>query len=584
MLSRLYARAAGMPLLIGLLVVTFAIAADLAHEAWNTGLAQQQTAERALRDFVRFSATSTAYQTQASIELGVRTLLAPVAARGTRDTSPAPGPEALEQSAARIRECHCAPAFQPAFYFRLDLASGDLRTAGGATPSDAARQWLRDTIETHVRDLRHPDWDVALLFGGIDSHPRIVAYGMRGSATAYGFVSDVGAFGDAVIAPVARRRLRPDVELGPQAAAYDSLTRTFVLAPDGHPLYDPNPRRPEARVTMVPRAGHETYAPGAEPVIPTTLFADTVRLGSQFADLRLDIALATSDPGALVAGGLPRSRLFALLGLLVLMAGLVGAVVLQLRREHELARLRADLTAGVSHELRTPLAQILLFGETLMLERTRSDRERRAAAEVIVREARRLMHLVENALHFTRADRQLLNFAPEAIDLGEATREILVGFAPLAFTAKVTLREVIDEAAPALIDGAAYRQIVLNLLENAIRYGPAGQTVTVRVERVNGGARLVVEDEGPGIPIGDRERVWAPFVRLTSQSQGSMGTGIGLAVVRDLTTRHGGRAWIERASATSAGARFVVELPSSPRGLPKDPGHLAAITPSRAAL
>jgi signal transduction histidine kinase len=148
----------------------------------------------------------------------------------------------------------------------------------------------------------------------------------------------------------------------------------------------------------------------------------------------------------------------------------------------------------------------------------------------------------------------------------------------------VTLREVIDEAAPALIDGAAYRQIVLNLLENAIRYGPAGQTVTVRVERVNGGARLVVEDEGPGIPIGDRERVWAPFVRLTSQSQGSMGTGIGLAVVRDLTTRHGGRAWIERASATSAGARFVVELPSSPRGLPKDPGHLAAITPSRAAL
>jgi hypothetical protein len=395
-----------MPLLIGLLVVTFAIAADLAHEAWNTALAQQQTAERALRDFVRFSATSTAYQTQASIELGARTLLAPVAARGARDTSPAPGPEALEQSAARIRDCRCAPAFQPAFYFRLDLASGDLRTAGGVTPSGVERRWLRDTIGTQVRDLRHPDWDVALLFGGVDSQPRIVAYGMRGSAAAYGFVSDVGAFGDAVIAPVARRRLRPDVELGPQAAAYDSLMRTFVLAPDGHPLYDTNPRRPEVRVTMVPRAGHETYMPGAEPVIPTTLFADTVRLGSQFADLRLDIALATSDPGALVSGGLPRSRLFALLGLLVLMAGLVGAAVLQLRREHELARLRADLTAGVSHELRTPLAQILLFGETLMLERTRSDRERRAAAEVIVREARRLMHLVENALHFTRADRQ----------------------------------------------------------------------------------------------------------------------------------------------------------------------------------
>jgi signal transduction histidine kinase len=490
----------------------------------------------------------------------------------------------LLQSAARIRECDCAPAFQPSFYFRLDLASRDIRLTGDSTPSDAERQWLRDTIATHVRDVRHPDWDIALILGGIDSRPRIVAYGVRGSRTVYGFVSDVTPFGDAAIAPVSRRRLRPDVELGPRAAAYDSLMRTFVLAADGRALYEANPRRPEVRVTMVPRAGHETYSPGAERLSPTTLFADTVPLGPQFADLRLDVALATNDPGALISGGLPRSRLFALLGLLVLMAGLVGVAVLQLRREHELARLRADLTAGVSHELRTPLAQILLFGETLMLERTRSDRERRAAAEVIVREARRLMHLVENALHFTRADRQLLNFAPEAIDLGEATREILVSFAPLAFTARVKLREVIEEPAPAIIDAAAYRQIVLNLLENAIRYGPAGQTVTVCVERVNGGARLVVEDEGPGIPIGDRERVWAPFVRLTNQTHAPMGTGIGLAVVRALTTRHGGRAWVERASASSGGARFVVELPSSSRGLPKDPGHGTATAPSRAAL
>lgn len=584
MLSRLYNRAAGMPLLIGLLVVTFAIAADLAHEAWSTGRAQQQTAERALRDFVRFSATSTAYQAQSSIELGLRTLLAPVTARGTRNTSPAPGPDVLEQSAARIRECRCAPSFDPAFYFRLDLASGDLRLSGTALSSDAERRWLRDTVAAHVRDVRHPNWDAALVLGGVDSHPRIVAYGLRGSSIAYGFVSDVGAFGDAAIAPVVRRRLRPDVELRPQAAAYDSLMRTFILAPDGHPVYDTNPRRQEVRVTMVPRAGHETYTPGAEPVIPTTLFADTVRLGSQFADLLLDVGLATSDPGALVAGGLPRSRLFALLGLLVLMAGLVGAAVLQLRREHELARLRADLTAGVSHELRTPLAQILLFGETLMLERTRSDRERRAAAEVIVREARRLMHLVENALHFTRADRQLLHFSPECIDLADATREIVISFAPLAFAAKVTLRDVIDQPAPALIDGAAYRQIALNLLENAVRYGPAGQTVTVRVERLDGTARLVVEDEGPGIPVNDRERVWAPFVRLTNPAHGSMGTGIGLAVVRDLTARHGGRAWVERATAPAGGARFVVELPSGTRGLPKDPGHDAAIAPSRAAL
>jgi signal transduction histidine kinase len=585
MLSRLYARAAGMPLLVGLLVVTFAIAADLAHEAWATAQSQQQTAERALRDFVRFSATSTAYETQASIELGLRTLFSAALARATNDIDAPAGLNTLERSAARIRDCRCAPVFQPSYYFRLALADGDLRTSGETTPSDAERQWLRDTIVEHARGVRHPDWDGSLIYGGVDARPRVIAYGVRaGTAgtTVYGFVSDVGAFGDATFAPVVRKRLRPDAELAPAAASYDSLMRTFILAPDGHPVYDANPRRPEVRVTMVPRAGHETYMPGVEPVIPMTIFADTVRLGGQFGDLRLDVALATSEPGALTAGGLPRSRLFALLGLLVLMAGLVATAVLQLRREHELARLRSDLTAGVSHELRTPLAQILLFGETLMFERTRSERERRAAAEVIVRETRRLMHLVENALHFTRADRQLLHLAPESIDLGAVTREILVSFAPLAWAAKVTLREVIDEPAPALIDAAAYRQIVLNLLENAVRYGPAGQTVTVRVERINAGARLVVEDEGPGIAVGDRERVWAPFVRLTSHRQSAMGTGIGLAVVRDLTSRHSGRVWVERAE--SGGARFVVELPSSTRGLPKDSDHSAAPSATRAAL
>src|SRR5689334_5374396 len=564
-----------MPLLIGLLVVTFAIAADLAHEAWTTALSQQQTAERALRDFVRFSATSTTYEAQASIELGLRTLFGAVGPRAVA------GPEALQQAAARIADCHCAPVFHPSYYFRLALPNRDLRTSGDATPSDLEQQWLRDTVSAHVRAVRHPDWDASLIYGGVDSRPRVVAYALRAGNIAYGFVSDVASFGDASFARVVRKRFRPDAELAPHAATYDSLMRTLVLAPDGHAVYDANPRRAEVRVTMVPAAGHESYVPGVESVTAMTIFADTVHLGGQFADLRLDVAFATSEPGSLTAGGLPRSRLFALLGMLVLMAGLVAVAVLQLRREHEVSRLRADLTAGVSHELRTPLAQILLFGETLMLERTRSDRERRAAAEVIVREARRLMHLVENALHFTRADRDLLEPSSEVVDLGAVTREILVAFAPLAWTAKVTLREEIDAPAPALVDGAAYRQIVINLIENAVRYGPAGQTVTVHVERLEDGARLVVEDEGPGIAVGDRERVWAPFVRLTSQRQAGLGTGIGLAVVRDLTSRHGGRAWIERAD--SGGARFVVELPSGARP-EKVLGQNAGAAPSRAVL
>jgi signal transduction histidine kinase len=576
-------RAAGMPLLIGLLVVTFAIAADLAHEAWSTALSQQQTAERAGRDFVRYTATSVAYQAHSAIDLGLRMLFAPLNARATFDRL-APAPELLEHRAAQLRECACAPQFVARYYFRLRLDDGDL-VVSNETPTPEERRWLRDTIITHARGVRDRDWDAALVVGRSEADRQIVAYATPSRngrvEYAYGFVSDAAAFASSAFA--ARWRTRRAVELIPSAARHDSLMRTLVLAPDGEPIYDASPRRPELRVTMVPRAGHESYLPGVAPLAPVTLFADTVALDARYGGLRIDVALATNEPGELVGGAMPRSRLFALFGLLVLMAGLVVAVVLQLRREHEIARLRADLTAGVSHELRTPLAQILLFGETLMFERTRSERERRAAAEVIVRETRRLMHLVENALHFTRADRDLVQPSAEVIELGEVTREILVSFAPLAWAARVKLREIIDDAAPARIDAAAYRQIVLNLLENAVRYGPLGQTITVRVEHRDVVTRLMVEDEGPGIPIADRERIFAPFVRLTSSRRGVPGTGIGLAVVRDLTVRHGGRVWVERVDRPAGGARFVVELPSgvTPR---KDSGQEDPTAAKRAAL
>ena len=577
-----------LPLLIGLLVVTFTIAADLAHEAWNTAVAQQQTAERAGRDFVRFTATSSAYEARAAIDLGLRTLFASLSAGGATAERVTTA-ELLARGNQRVRACRCAPLFTPRYYFSIRLSDGAAQLVGDASPVPNEQQWLRDTVLLHARDVRRPDWDNALVYGTVDGARRVVAYTVRnrnGAPEAAGFVSDVAAFGDAVFA--GRARPRRDVELAPQATRFDSLMRALVLAPppDGEAIYDANPRRPELRVTMVPRAGHESYAPGVAPVAPVMLFADTIALGPRYGGLRLDIALASNEPGDLLVDGVPRSRLFALFGLLVLMAGLVVAVIVQLRREHELARLRADLTAGVSHELRTPLAQILLFGETLMFERTRSDRERRAAAEVIVREARRLMHLVENALHFTRVDRDLLEPSAEVIDLGAATKEILVSFAPLAWAAKVTIREVIDEPAPALIDIAAYRQIMLNLLENAVRYGPQGQTITVRVEAGAEVTRLVVEDEGPGVAVADRERIWQPFVRITSGRRGATGsgTGIGLAVVRDLTLRHGGHAWVERAERPAAtGSRFVIELPRG-TGTRKDSDHNGSSPAARAAL
>jgi signal transduction histidine kinase len=102
--------------------------------------------------------------------------------------------------------------------------------------------------------------------------------------------------------------------------------------------------------------------------------------------------------------------------------------------------------------------------------------------------------------------------------------------------------------------------VLLNLLDNAVKYGPRGQTISLGLALADGRARLWVEDEGPGIPPGDRARVWRPFVRLARDvDRQTAGSGIGLSLVREIVTRHRGTARIEGTPA--GGTRVVVELP-----------------------
>ena len=122
-----------------------------------------------------------------------------------------------------------------------------------------------------------------------------------------------------------------------------------------------------------------------------------------------------------------------LLGLLALTAGLLAVAIQQLRREHELTRLRGDFVASVSHELRTPLAQIRLFSETLLLGRIRSETEGRRSLEIIQQESRRLTHLVENVLYFSRAEAWHFSSCPGAdTDLAALASELIEAFTPLA--------------------------------------------------------------------------------------------------------------------------------------------------------
>jgi signal transduction histidine kinase len=116
------------------------------------------------------------------------------------------------------------------------------------------------------------------------------------------------------------------------------------------------------------------------------------------------------------------------------------------------------------------------------------------------------------------------------------------------------------------VDANAVRQIVINFIENALKFGPEGQTVTVNLDierregaEADGLLRLSVDDEGPGVPPADRSRIWQPFVRLAEGGSAPAGTGLGLSVVRQLVTELGGRCSVS--DAPIRGARFSVELP-----------------------
>jgi signal transduction histidine kinase len=240
---------------------------------------------------------------------------------------------------------------------------------------------------------------------------------------------------------------------------------------------------------------------------------------------------------------------------------LVVTALLQLRREYELIAIRSDFVSNVSHELRTPLSQILLFTELLKLGRLRSAAERERSIEIIDQEARRLIRLVENVLQFSRSGATRRRLERESLPLATVASETLDAFRPLAAARDVTLRADVPAVASVRGDRHALRQILLNLLDNAVKYGPRGQTVLVRAETLNGRTRIVVEDQGPGIPLDDRERVWEGYYRLQRERHSAVaGSGIGLAVVRSLADDMGGKTWIE--DSDTGGARFIIELVS----------------------
>ncbi|MGH7652956.1 MAG: sensor histidine kinase [Gemmatimonadaceae bacterium] len=274
------------------------------------------------------------------------------------------------------------------------------------------------------------------------------------------------------------------------------------------------------------------------------------------------VALKPAVAQYLVVGGIPESRIPASMLLLVASVVLAIAGFASLRSEIRLVQSRQKFLANVSHELRTPLQQILMFVQLLRLGRTRSDSERERSLEIIETETHRLIALSDSVLAAAKAETQL-NSVP--VDVSAVVRTAADFFAPLAQARKMSIGVDISGSVIACGDSDALRQILINVLDNAAKYGPAGQSITIGARDEGKTVRLWVDDSGPGVPSDNRDEVWKPFVRLGGTVDDSTGgAGLGLAIVRDLATAMGAHVCLTE--APTGGNRFVLEMLAARNG------------------
>ncbi|MEO5588661.1 MAG: HAMP domain-containing sensor histidine kinase [Gemmatimonadaceae bacterium] len=573
----------GLPALIGLLLVVFVIAGLLVYEAWNTARSRRDIVERGLQDYAAYATWSTARTGEVALLASLSTIFRDFATGEPRVGEPAGALAKLESGARYLQTCGCAMEIPADYYFRFVFRDSSLQIrvrnplplAHGSQPGWASgkvgsfvvipeaeipdeRQWLRQTVLRSSPPQKGP----ALLLEPNGDSIRVVGFtplhDSDGRPTGVaGFVGSGRRFADSAFAYLWRNpKLLPfSITRG---TPNDSLLAAVVTSPGGSEIYRSN-----------------GWIDG--------LRSDTATIGGMGAGIKVRVALRGDAASRLQGEVVPASRVPVWVGLLLLTGFLTAIIVRNIQQEQELSRQRLEFSASVSHELRTPLAQILLFGETLTLGRTRSDVERSTAAGVIVREARRLMLLVDNALSFSRSEPGASSRARVRARLDEIVHEVVAGFDPIARARKVDITLDLEAGVEAFIDGEALRQILLNLLDNAVKYGPSGQTVAIGlwldrlhvVDMNRAGSslvRLTVDDEGPGVSGRARKDIWNPFVRGTNgESPVGTGCGLGLSVVKELAERHGGTVWVE-ASPGGKGSRFVVQLRA-----PAEPAYSGAV-------
>ena len=232
----------------------------------------------------------------------------------------------------------------------------------------------------------------------------------------------------------------------------------------------------------------------------------------------------------------------------------------------ERERLRSALLSSVSHDLRTPLVSIIGAATSLLDAPDGIDAEgKRALVETIRDEGERLNRYVQNLLDMTRISGGALVLKREWIDVRE-----LVGGALRQVRHQVEGRTVSIETPeglpPANGDALLLEQALVNILDNACKYAADGSAIVVSAAVSEGMLRISVSDAGPGIPVGDRERVFDMFHRVKAGDRQNTGTGLGLAIARGILRAHGGDVVALPNAASGRGTRMELSMPAMAGG------------------
>jgi signal transduction histidine kinase len=538
-----------------LILFAVALTALLAYRAFDASRAQQQVVENTMRDYAGFAAfqlkNAMTFRFQAQHRQGAEPIARWLITRGPRP--PLGAKRATELFDSTARHCKCLDGVS--FYYQLTFADSAIEASASELATASNLRRIRDTVIANAlatrRDPPPPQPGttrgvpltplfLVTIFSRLDDRPYVfmqtVAYDTSFKpVVAYGYaVPAEKLVGNALTWVLRSQPLLPNTLT--RGLSMDSILAVRVSDRSREVIY-------ETEAAVVDR------------------YAASDSLEARQGGLHFDVAINPAAAGRLIIGGLPRSRLPEVLATTFVAVSLLVLLLFQFRRQEELGRLRDDFVSGVSHELRTPLAQIRLLAELLRMGKVPTEEKKDRSLRIIDQEARRLSFLVDSILSFTRSQPDKLS--PVRTDVSTEIDEIISGFEPLAQAQDVHLTTHLERGIMADVDRSALRQVLLNLLDNAVRYGPPGQNVTVTTSSAGDTWTLEVADEGPGIPADESERIFAPYYRMKRDAGGAVGgTGIGLAVVHRLVKEHRGRVHVASANGNGAkGARFVVALP-----------------------